>query len=143
METSKTDNTWIGLSAEPLPVGRSHPLGVRPSTGAIVSFNGIARNHSEGRSNVTVLEYEAYEQQVIPRLQAIADRARLQWPSIVKIVMIHRIGKVEIGDSAVVIAVSSPHRDHAFEASRFCIDTLKSTVPIWKRKSGKVGKVGV
>ena len=140
METSKTDNTWIGLSAEPLPVDEATHWVSDPSTGAIVSFNGIARNHSEGRSNVTVLEYEAYEQQVIPRLQAIADRARLQWPSIVKIVMIHRIGKVEIGDSAVVIAVSSPHRDNAFEASRFCIDTLKSTVPIWKREIWESGE---
>ena len=96
METSKTDNTWIGLSAEPLPVDEATHWVSDPSTGAIVSFNGIARNHSEGRNNVTVLEYEAYEQQVIPRLQAIADKARTQWPSIVKIVMIHRIGKVEI-----------------------------------------------
>lgn len=54
--------------------------------------------------------------------------------------MLHRIGKVEIGDSAVVIAVSSPHRDHAFLASRFCIDTLKSTVPIWKREIWESGE---
>ncbi|MBT95430.1 MAG: molybdopterin synthase [Acidimicrobiaceae bacterium] len=140
METPTSGNTWIGLSAEPLPVNEANQWASDPSTGAIVSFNGIARNHSDGRDNVTVLEYEAYEEQVAPRLHAIAENARVQWPEIVKIVMIHRIGKVEIGDSAVVIAVSSPHRGHAFEAARFCIDTLKSTVPIWKREIWESGE---
>ena len=140
MKAPDNTDTWIGLSHEPLPVEIASQWGLEPSCGASVTFNGVARDHSTGRDNVTVLEYEAYEQQVAPRLEAIADKARQQWPSIKKIVMLHRIGKVEIGDSAVVIAVSSPHRDHAFLASRFCIDTLKSTVPIWKREIWESGE---
>ena len=140
MEPPKSGNTWLGLSSDPLPVDEASHWASDPSTGAIVTFSGVARNHSDGRDNVTVLEYEAYEQQVTPRFESIAKHARSQWPSIVKIVMLHRIGKVEIGDSAVVIVVSSPHRDHAFEASRFCIDTLKSTVPIWKREIWESGE---
>ena len=117
MQAPDNTDTWIGLSHEPLPVEIASQWVLEPSCGASVTFNGVARDHSTGRDNVTVLEYEAYEQQVAPRLEAIADKARQQWPSIKKIVMLHRIGKVEIGDSAVVIAVSSPHRDHAFLAS--------------------------
>jgi molybdopterin synthase catalytic subunit len=140
MNVPENTNTWVGLSNEPLPVEKASHWVIEPSCGATVTFNGVARDHSSGRENVTVLEYEAYEEQAIPRLEAIAKKTRDKWPDIKKIVMLHRIGKVEIGDSAVVIAVSSAHRDHAFLASRFCIDTLKATVPIWKREIWESGE---
>ncbi len=127
-------DTWIGLTTQPLPVGAAGDWVVQARCGAAVTFNGTARDHSEGRPGVSVLEYEAYVEQVEPRLEAIADEARIRWPALGRICMLHRAGRVEITDSAVVVAVSAPHRDDAFAAARFCIDALKSTVPIWKRE---------
>jgi molybdopterin synthase catalytic subunit len=106
----------------------------------VVVFSGTSRDHSEGRDDVSVLEYEAYTEQVVPRLDAIASRARRQWPDLGRIVLLHRTGVVPVGESAVVVAVSSPHRVNAFEAARFGIDTLKSTVPIWKKETWAEGQ---
>lgn len=97
-------------------------------------FNGTARDHSTGRTDVSVLEYEAYEEQVVPRLRTLALEARTRWPDAGRIALLHRIGAVPVTESAVVVAVGAPHRDVAFAAARFCIDTLKATVPIWKRE---------
>jgi molybdopterin synthase catalytic subunit len=112
---------------------------VRPDCGAVVVFSGTARDHSDGRPDVSRLEYEAYEEQVVPRLAAIADAARQRWPELGRIALLHRIGEVPVGESAVVVAVSAPHRDAAFEAAKFGIDTLKATVPIWKREDWRGG----
>jgi molybdopterin synthase catalytic subunit len=112
---------------------------VLPSCGAVVTFNGTARDHSGGRAEVTRLEYEAYEEHVVPRLDEIAAAARSKWPTLGRIALLHRVGEVPITDSAVVVAVSSPHRAEAFDAARFCIDTLKETVPIWKREDWSEG----
>ncbi len=133
-------DTWTGLTGEPLPVTEASAWVALPSCGGIVTFNGTARDHSEGRPDVSALEYEAYVEQVEPRLQAIADEARVRWDDLGRIAMIHRMGPVAIGESAVVVAVSAPHRDHAFAAARFCIDTLKATVPIWKREAWSDGE---
>jgi molybdopterin synthase catalytic subunit len=100
----------------------------------VVVFSGTARDHSEGRPDVGRLEYEAYEEQVIPRLEAIVDAARTRWPELGRVVLLHRVGEVPVGESAVVVAVSAPHRAEAFDAARFGIDSLKATVPIWKRE---------
>ncbi len=140
MQPPKDSKTWVGLSQEALPVQEASQWVIDPTCGASVTFNGVARDHSSGRQNVTLLEYEAYEEQVIPRLEAIAEKARDLWPDVEKVALLHRTGEVKIGDSAVVIAVSSGHRDHAFQASRFCIDTLKATVPIWKREIWESGE---
>jgi molybdopterin synthase catalytic subunit len=126
--------TWTGLSDAALPLEAASQWVVRPDCGAVVVFSGTARDHSDGRPEVHRLEYEAYEEQVVPRLEAIAAAARSRWPDIGRIVLLHRVGEVPVGESAVVVAVSSPHRDNAFEAARFGIDTLKATVPIWKRE---------
>ncbi|MDH3684114.1 MAG: molybdenum cofactor biosynthesis protein MoaE [Acidimicrobiia bacterium] len=132
-------DTWTGLSGEPLPVELAATWAVLASCGAVVTFSGTARDHSVGRADVTRLEYEAYTEQVVPRLDEIAATARGRWPDLGRIVLIHRIGVVPITESAVVVAVSAPHRDHAFDAARFCIDTLKQTVPIWKREDWSEG----
>lgn len=126
--------TWLGITAQPLPFEAASAWVVRPDCGAVVVFSGTARDHSTGRDSVDRLEYEAYEEQVVPRLAAIADAARVRWADLGRIVLIHRIGHVPITESAVVVAVSSPHRGNAFEAARFGIDTLKATVPIWKKE---------
>lgn len=134
MRAPTDDHTWVGLDTSPLPVDDASSWVVLPACGAVVTFSGTARDHSDDRAGVTVLEYEAYEEQVVPRMEAIAARARIRWPDLGRIALLHRIGPVEIGQSSVVVAVSAPHRDAAFAAARFCIDTLKSTVPIWKRE---------
>ena len=132
--------TWTGLSESPLPLERVLDWVGRPDCGGTVFFSGTARDHSEGRPGVSVLEYEAYEEQVVPRLEALAVEARIRWPGVGRVALLHRTGRVEIGESAVVAAVSAPHRDEAFAAARFCIDALKATVPIWKRETWEGGE---
>lgn len=133
-------DTWVGLTDQPLPVHEASDWVVRPECGASVLFSGTARDHAEGRPGVSLLEYEAYTEHVVPRLHTIAGEIRARWPEAGRIAMLHRIGPVPIGESAVVVAVSSPHRDTAFAAARFGIDTLKSTVPIWKRETWDGGR---
>jgi molybdopterin synthase catalytic subunit len=140
MHPPHSGETWVGLSAEPLPLGAAAEWAVRPDCGAVVLFNGTARDHSPGRSAVHLLEYEAYEEQAAPRLEAVAVEARARWTSVGRIVMLHRTGPVPVGESAVLVVVSAPHRGDAFAAARFCIDALKASVPIWKRESWEGGE---
>ncbi|MEZ5409804.1 MAG: molybdenum cofactor biosynthesis protein MoaE [Acidimicrobiales bacterium] len=132
-------DTWTALHDGPLPAEAVSAWAVLPSCGAVVTFSGTARDHSVGREGVSRLEYEAYETQVVPRLDEIAAAARQRWPELGRIALLHRMGVVPITESAVVVAVSSPHRGDAFEAARYCIDTLKETVPIWKREDWSEG----
>ena len=111
-----------------------------PECGAVVQFSGTARDHSLDRPGVDLLEYEAYTEVVAPRLGAIASEMRRRWNDLGRIALLHRLGAVAVGDPAVVVAVSSPHREAAFEAARFAIDTLKTTVPIWKRERWQGGE---
>jgi molybdopterin synthase catalytic subunit len=127
-------DTWVGLSHEPLPLDAASRWAVVPRCGAVVAFSGTARDHAEGRPGVSLLEYEAYEDAVVPRLAAIVGRARGQWPDLGRMALLHRVGPVPVGESAVVVVASAPHRDAAFAAARFGIDSLKATVPIWKRE---------
>ncbi len=140
MNPPETADVWVGLSESPLPLDLVLSWVGRPDCGGVVLFSGNARDHSEGRPGVTVLEYEAYEEQVVPRLEALVGEARARWPDIGRVALIHRVGRVEIGESAVVAAVSAPHREEAFAAARFCIDGLKATVPIWKREIWEGGE---
>lgn len=133
-------DTWVGLSSLPLPVSEATDWVVRPDCGGTVVFSGTARDHATGRPGVHTLTYEAYEAQVVPRLLAVAGEARARWPVIGRIALLHRTGTLAIGESAVVVAVSAPHRDEAFAGARYCIDTLKQTVPIWKREAWNGGE---
>jgi molybdopterin synthase catalytic subunit len=137
---NRATDTWLGLSGDTLPVAEAYEWAVQPNCGAVVLFSGTARDHSEGRPDVSVLEYEAYDEQVVPRLAALADEVRVRWPTVGRIAMVHRTGPVPVGESAVIAVVSAPHRDEAFEAARFCIDALKATVPIWKRETWRDGE---
>jgi molybdopterin synthase catalytic subunit len=132
--------TWLGLTRDELPVGAAADWAVRPDCGAVVLFSGTARDHAPGRPGVTELEYEAYEDHVVPRLQAIADELRAQWPVLGRIALLHRVGPVGIGESSVVVVVSAPHRPEAFAAARLGIDTLKHSAPIWKRERWSGGE---
>ena len=131
---------WIGLSADPLPFGAAADWAVLPRCGAVVVFSGTARDHSTGRAGVRALEYEAYEEQALPRMQAIAAEARARWPELGRLALLHRTGPVPLGTSAVVVVASAPHRGEAFDAARFAIDALKATVPIWKRETWDGGE---
>jgi molybdopterin synthase catalytic subunit len=130
----------LGLADGPLPVASASEWVVRPECGGVVVFSGTARDHAPGRPEVERLEYEAYEEQVEPRFHSIADEARARWSDVGRIAIIHRIGVVPIGESAVVVAVSAPHRDEAFAAARFCIDAVKASAPIWKRETWSGGE---
>lgn len=102
-------------------------------------FSGTVRDHAEHRTDVSVLEYEAYEAQVVPKLGELADAMRSTWPDLGRIALWHRTGELQLGEVSVVVAVSSGHRPEAFEAARFGIDALKATVPIWKRETWSGG----
>jgi molybdopterin synthase catalytic subunit len=130
---------WISISGSQLPVDEAWRWVVVPECGGIVTFCGTVRDHSDGRAGVTLLEYEAYEEHVVPRLTDVATSARAQWPEIGRMALLHRVGRVEVEEVAVVVAVSTPHRAEAFAAAQFCIDTLKHTVPIWKRETWEGG----
>jgi molybdopterin synthase catalytic subunit len=132
---SPTTDDWVALTAESLPVGTAVAWAERPDCGAVVLFTGTVRDHADGRPGVTLLEYEAYEDEVCVRLTSIAAEARRRWPVLGRVALLHRIGPLTVGETAVLVVVSAPHRGEAFDAARFCIDTLKSTVPIWKRET--------
>jgi molybdopterin synthase catalytic subunit len=104
-----------------------------PAVGAIATFVGVVRGETDGRETL-YLEYEAYADMAEATLAQIGDEVQERWPSIRKIAIIHRIGRLEIGEVATVIAVSSAHRPEVFDALRFCIDRLKEIVPIWKKE---------
>jgi molybdopterin synthase catalytic subunit len=101
----------------------------------VVLFSGTVRDHADGRSDVTSLEYEAYEDAVVPVFQNLVQEARQQFSGIGRIAILHRTGLLQLEESSVVVAVSSPHRGLAFEAARFLIDSLKTSAPIWKKEN--------
>jgi molybdopterin synthase catalytic subunit len=125
---------WLGLTHAPLPVGAMYEWCVQPDCGAVVLFSGTVRDHADGRTDVQRLEYEAYEEMVVPKLAEIAAEARQRWPHTGRIVLVHRVGVLELGESSVIAAVSAPHRGEAFAAARYAIDALKASVPVWKRE---------
>ena len=133
-------DTWVGLVEGPLPLGAAAAWAVRPDCGALVLFSGTARDHSVGRPGVHRLTYEAYEEQAVPRLAAVADEARARWPAVGRLALLHRTGTVEVSESAVVVVATAPHRAEAFAAARYCIDALKVSVPVWKSEAWAGGR---
>lgn len=126
---------WIAIDEDTLPVAEASSWAVTPGCGAVVSFCGTVRDHSEGRPDVEFLEYEAFSEQVVPRLSEVARQARQRWPQIGRLALLHRVGRLEVSEVSVVVVASTPNRPEAFAAARFLIDTLKATVPIWKRET--------
>jgi molybdopterin synthase catalytic subunit len=132
--TPPTSDDWIALTDQSLDVGIATDWVALPGCGAVVVFSGLVRDHADGSNGVTHIDYEAWAEQVIPRLTAVADEARRRWPDLGRVALWHREGRVLLSESSVVVAVSSPHRGAAFDACEFAIDTLKESVPIWKKE---------
>lgn len=103
------------------------------AAGAIVTFDGVVRNQTRGRAVIS-LHYEAYPPMAVKEMQRIGREIHEKWPQIDRIGMIHRFGELQISESSIAIVVTSPHRKAAFEACQYAIDTLKKTVPIWKKE---------
>jgi molybdopterin synthase catalytic subunit len=107
--------------------------------GAVVTFDGCVRNQSHGRRTL-YLDYEAYESMALSKIREIAAGLHEKF-AIHRVAIAHRLGRLQVGETSVFIAVSAPHRPAAFEACRFAIDTLKRTVPIWKKEYFEDGAV--
>lgn len=113
-----------------------------PGAGAVVLFLGTVRDNSDAGA-VKGIEYEAYAPMAEKSLASAEERVRRKWPSTRAVKIVHRVGKLEVGEVSVAVAVSSPHRAEAFEACRDAIETIKHEVPIWKREDTADGKVWV
>jgi len=111
----------------------------RPEDGAAVVFEGVVRNHTRGRQTL-YLDYEAYEEMALKKMEELAAEALRQF-KVREVALIHRLGRLEIGEVSVLIVVAAAHRGAAFEACRWLIDTLKRTVPIWKKEYFEDGAV--
>jgi len=111
----------------------------RAEDGAVVIFDGIVRDHSRGRKTL-YLDYEAYEEMALKQMRTLAEQALEKFP-VRNLALVHRLGRLEIGESSVFIAVFSAHRAAAFDACRWLIDTLKKTVPIWKKEYFQDGAI--
>ena len=129
------------ITGQPIDAGAVVARVAAPAAGAIATFHGVVRDNSLGR-RVQYLFYEAYPPMALKELQRLEEEVRERW-SIEHIAITHRIGRVEIGDASVVIAVSSPHRREAIEACHYAIDRLKQTVPIWKKEYWEGGEVWI
>jgi molybdopterin synthase catalytic subunit len=114
----------------------------QPGAGGIVIFSGVVRNETAGRP-VKFLEYEAHAPMAAAKMREIGAAIRARWPSVKRVAMLHRVGRLEIGESSVLIAVSAAHRQEAFDACKYAIDTLKRTVPVWKKEHFEDGEVWV
>jgi molybdopterin synthase catalytic subunit len=125
---------WIQLHEEPIDVGPVVEFVSAPAAGGIDVFLGCTRaeTSADGR-RLVALDYEAYAAMALNEMRALAAQAREQW-SVVRLAILHRTGRVELGKASVIIAVATPHRADAFAACRWVIDALKERVPIWKRE---------
>lgn len=125
---------WVAVTDGPLPTDTAVAWATTPASGAVVSFLGVVRDHAEGRDGVTGMTYEAYEEPAVRAMREIAGEARRRFGSLERIALLHRTGVLELSEASVAVVVSAPHRGAAFDAARYCIDTLKQSVPIWKQE---------
>jgi molybdopterin synthase catalytic subunit len=124
--------THAAIVREPIDTRRVVEKIKHPEDGAAVVFEGVVRNNTRGRQT-TYLNYEAYEEMALKQMEELAGRALEQF-KVRDVALVHRLGRLEIGETSVLIVVASAHRGAAFDASRWLIDTLKRTVPIWKKE---------
>lgn len=125
----------LGVSAEPLDIAALERSVRDPRAGAVVVFVGTVRDHSEGRDGVVGLRYEAYAEPANRRLAELVRQARSTWPDLCRVAVVHRVGDLDVGDDAVLVAASAPHRGDAFAAAEWLIDEAKATLPVWKHET--------
>ena len=123
-------STFVRLVREPIDLAALTDRAA--GDGAVALFLGVVRDENRGRE-VLRLEYEAYEEMALPLMEEIAAEVARRFP-VTGVRLVHRLGRLEIGEASVAVAVASPHRAQAFAACRFAIDTLKAQVPIWKKE---------
>ena len=140
MGIPSSGDDWLGLHDGPLPLERAAAWATLPSCGAVVTFTGTVRDHSEGRHGVTELNYEAWDEQVSPVLADIVSEARRRWKTVARVVILHRTGPLTLGEAAVLVVASAPHRGEAFDAARHLIDRTKAHAPIWKKETWSAGQ---
>jgi molybdopterin synthase catalytic subunit len=138
-ESSGPDNVIIALTRERIDADTLVRAAKGGADGAVVVFDGIVRDNTRGRRTL-YLDYEAYEEMAMKQMGALAAEARTRF-GVRQVTMIHRLGRLEVGETSVLIVVATAHRAQAYEASRWLIDTLKKTVPIWKRETFADGVV--
>lgn len=126
-------NTWLGILDDKLPAESLLRWVGDPAHGAQVSFFGVIRNHNLGRP-VLAVSYDVYEDLALNLFGELVRAARDRWGASLRVAILHRRGRLEIGDLAVAIVVSCPHRDEAYQASRFLIEEVKHRAPIWKQE---------
>ena len=134
-----TENDRVALIREPIDIPALVHEVRADQDGAIVTFDGFVRNESHGRPTL-YLDYEAYEPMALAKMKEIGQLLHEKF-SIHRVAIVHRLGCLHIGETSVFIAVSAPHRAAAFDACRFAIDTLKRTVPIWKKEYFQDGAI--
>jgi molybdopterin synthase catalytic subunit len=134
-------NTEIKLSVSTLDIQHCIDWVMSPECGGIDVFIGTVRNVTKGKA-VVRLEFEAYEKMAVNEIAKITEQAFAKWP-VQKVLVHHRTGVLQVGEVPVIIAVAAAHRDAAFDACRYIIDTLKQTVPIWKKEIFEDGEVWV
>ncbi|MBS4195929.1 molybdenum cofactor biosynthesis protein MoaE [Lederbergia citri] len=126
------------ITRDPIKIEEIYEKVVRREAGAVTTFIGTVRELTHGRKTL-YLEYEAYEAMALKKLEQIVAEMKERWPE-VEAAISHRIGRLEISDIAVAIAVSSPHRPEAYEANRYAIERIKEIVPIWKKEHWEDGE---
>ncbi|MCS6812306.1 MAG: molybdenum cofactor biosynthesis protein MoaE [Cyanobacteria bacterium] len=123
----------VAITLAPLSLNEVYALADDPANGAIVVMSGMVRNQTDGKP-VVALEYQAYEPMAIAVFRQIAQHIRLTWTDVNRVVIHHRVGRLQVGDISVLVAVGCPHRAEAFAACQYAIDTLKHNAPIWKKE---------
>ncbi len=136
----KNERIWVEISEAPLDPAPLVAFVEAPDMGAVVTFSGNVRNNNRGRQ-VEYLEYDAYRPMAEKEMFGIAEEVVARWEG--RIAILHRVGRLEIGEPSVLIAAACGHRGEAFEACRYAIDTLKERVPIWKREVWEGGEVWI
>jgi molybdopterin synthase catalytic subunit len=125
--------TDFRITFAPLSIAEVYQLADNSANGAVVLMSGTVRKQTEGKP-VNYLEYQAYEPMAIKVFQEISDRILAQWQDTNTVIIHHRVGKLQIQDISVLVAVGCPHRQEAFSACQYAIDTLKHNAPIWKKE---------
>jgi molybdopterin synthase catalytic subunit len=141
MSELHTADLRVAITRRPIDIGALYAEVADPGAGAVLAFLGSVRAHKQGR-RVLRIDYEAYESMALRVLQRLGQEMLSRW-SARRVVLVHRVGRLEVGDVSVALVLSTPHRDQGFEALRYGIESLKKDAPIWKKEHFEDGEVWV